>query len=185
MNAKQRQRKAEKAPQVNNSFGQRAEQIPRAYIGGGRLRVPRDAVVALISIIISIPLTLFLSPQFVWLLSLGHTQSVLVYYVVFPPTASFGGKQVGILYGGKGCEAYMISVLPKEPKDPVKSATIHIHFPSEVASFIYLTDRAPSANGVKGNFTFPNSGNCAVDAPTRGEPPPNIDVRRTGQLRTY
>ena len=97
------------------------------------------------------------------------------------------GKQVSLEYGGKDCEIYMISIIPKEPKNPVKSATIHIHFPSEVASFIYFTDRGQSANApppnINGKFSFTGDGSCAVDAPTRGEPPPNVDVRRTGQLR--
>jgi hypothetical protein len=117
---------------------------------------------------IAVPVTLMLSPLFARFLSFGHSQSVWAVYYTFQ---------------NPHCSVYTILITPKDLNKVVKSASIHIHFPSEVHSIIYGTDRilSPGMPPVAVGANFRVSDTCDVDAPVLAELPPTIRVKRTGQ----
>jgi hypothetical protein len=120
---------------------------------------------------VAIPATLMLSPVFARFLSFGHSQSVWAAYSVLRST--------------NGCNVYVILITPKDLNKVVKAASIHIHFPSEVQSLLYGTDRnvSPGLPPVAIGTNFRVSDTCDVDAPVLGDLPPAIQVKRTGQQR--
>jgi len=142
---------------------------------------------ALLSAVIAIPVTLVLAPTMAQLLSRGPAQSVEVDYRLMPAASSLSNDPpVPLIAPNKDhCRVYVLIVKPGQPGPVVKQASIHVHFPTQIQSFIFITDRFRDYAPESFPFSMSlNTDSCSVDAPSRGEAPPNIDVRRTGQQRT-
>jgi hypothetical protein len=122
-----------------------------------------------VSALVGIIFSLRFSVPFARLLSFRRQPVVTVSYV--------------IQKNGTDCDYYTIGIHPQDPRDTIKSLTLHLQFPGEIRSLDYGMDHTVWKDGktpaIEDTFAFEPP--CNIKAAVPSDLPSSIQIKRTGQ----